>query len=162
MGDAYFCVGAYKHNVVVLSYPLILVKLIITTAYHTFHYVSDSIRETFFTLVLCIIANQGDMHMCISGCAATDLITTLQDETVVPRRCADEEFVSGLLISDGVVCYNGTTVGSTAVYFCNDDYNLVGDDARVCQSNDNWSGSIPQCNPGMCCTHFSVFPFVGI
>ena len=53
-------------------------------------------------------------------------------------------------ISDGVVCYNGTTEGSRAVYICNDGYNLMeGNEAtRICQSDGNWNGSIPQCIPG--------------
>ena len=55
--------------------------------------------------------------------------------------------MSGSFISDGVVCYNGTTEGSKAVYFCNDGYNLMEEieDTRVCQSDGNWNGGIPQC-----------------
>ena len=83
------------------------------------------------------------MHMCISGCSVTELsITTPQDET---GRCAADGFVSGSFISGGVVCYNGTTAGSRAVYTCTAGYDLVGNEARVCQSDGNWNGSIPEC-----------------
>ena len=53
-------------------------------------------------------------------------------------------------ISNGVVCYNGTTEWSRAVYVCNGGYNLMeGNEAtRVCQSDGNWNGSIPKCIPG--------------
>ena len=50
-------------------------------------------------------------------------------------------------ISGGVVCYNGTTAGSRAVYICIDGFFLVGVEARVCQSDGNWNGSVPQCVP---------------
>ena len=50
-----------------------------------------------------------------------------------------------LFFSDGSICYNGTTEGSTALYICNDGFALVGNEARVCQSGGNWSGSIPVC-----------------
>ena len=39
----------------------------------------------------------------------------------------------------------GTTVGQTATYNCNPDYNLVGDSTRVCQATGVWSGSAPTC-----------------
>ena len=39
----------------------------------------------------------------------------------------------------------GTTLGQTATYSCNADYNLVGDSTRTCQAAGNWSGSEPTC-----------------
>jgi len=50
-------------------------------------------------------------------------------------------------ISGGVVCYNGAIAGSIAVYICNDGLVLVGNEVRICQSDGNWNGSIPQCFP---------------
>ncbi|XP_053381384.1 protein lev-9-like isoform X3 [Mercenaria mercenaria] len=35
--------------------------------------------------------------------------------------------------------------GAVAQYFCEDGYKLRGDQARVCQGDETWSGSIPQC-----------------
>ncbi|XP_060603998.1 protein lev-9-like isoform X2 [Ruditapes philippinarum] len=35
--------------------------------------------------------------------------------------------------------------GAVAQYFCKDGYRLHGDQARVCQGDETWSGSIPQC-----------------
>ena len=88
-----------------------------------------------------------------AGCNVTDLGITIQSGTVDPR-CADRGFVSGSSISDGVVCYNGTTEGSRAVYICNNGFVLM-EATRVCQSDGNWNGSTPQCIPeegGMCCS----------
>ena len=62
--------------------------------------------------------------------------------------------VSNASISGGAVCLNGTTVGSRAVYVCIDGYNLMGNEARVCQRDGSWNGSKPQCMPeegGMYC-----------
>ena len=64
-----------------------------------------------------------------------------------------ENSVSNVSISGGAVCLNGTTVGSRAVYVCSDGYNLMGNEARVCQRDGRWNGSNPQCIPeggGMC------------
>ena len=41
---------------------------------------------------------------------------------------------------------HGTEVGNTATYFCNDGYDLIGDDNVIfCQSEGIWSGSPPIC-----------------
>ena len=40
----------------------------------------------------------------------------------------------------------GTTVGQTATYSCNTDYNLLGDSTRTCQATGAWSGSAPTCH----------------
>ena len=39
----------------------------------------------------------------------------------------------------------GTTFGQTATYSCNTGYNLVGDSTRMCQAEEDWSGSAPTC-----------------
>ena len=46
----------------------------------------------------------------------------------------------------------GTSLGQTAIYSCNTDYNLVGDSTRTCQATGNWSGSAPTCQ-GMLLTY---------
>jgi len=80
-------------------------------------------------------------------CAESDL--TNQSGTPNPKRCTDRELVNSSSITDGVVCYNGTTTGSRAVYICNDGFVLKeGNEAiRICQSDGSWNGSIPQCFP---------------
>ena len=84
------------------------------------------------------------------GCNEADLID--QDGIRNTASCADRGFVNSAFISDGVVCYNGTT---RADYICNDGFVLGGNEAtRVCQSDGMWNGSIPQCIPegsGMYC-----------
>ena len=80
----------------------------------------------------------------------TDLDNATQTEIESPM-C--ENSVSSTSISGGAVCLNGTTVGSTAVYVCSDGYDLMGNEARVCQKDGRWNGSTPQCIPeegGMC------------
>ena len=81
-----------------------------------------------------------------SDCNVANLID--QDGTLNTATCADKGFVNSSSISGGVVCYNGAISGSRADYICNDGFVLVGNKAtRVCQSDGNWNGSIPQCSP---------------
>ena len=76
----------------------------------------------------------------------TDLAITTQDEAVDPR-CSAREFMSNTSIVDGVVCYNGTTAESRAVYICN-NITQANDVTRVCQRDGTWNGTIPSC-PGI-------------
>ena len=48
-------------------------------------------------------------------------------------------------VSSGGVCYSGDSVGSVAVYFCDDGYTLDGDSTRECLSSGLWNGTTPQC-----------------
>ena len=50
----------------------------------------------------------------------TDLDILSQDQVVDPR-CTERGFMSNLSITDGVICYDGTTARSRAVYICNND-----------------------------------------
>ena len=81
-----------------------------------------------------------------AGCSEVHL-TDQSHGTVNATRCADGKLASSSFISDGVVCYNGTTAGSVAVYTCNNGFLLVGNEVRVCMNEGNWNGSIPQCIP---------------
>ena len=45
----------------------------------------------------------------------------------------------------GQVIQDGTTFGLQANYFCGEQFILVGDTTRICQSNGQWSGSEPSC-----------------
>ena len=48
--------------------------------------------------------------------------------------------------SGGGVCYSGDSVGSVAVFFCDDGYTLEGGDStRECLSSGLWNGTTPQC-----------------
>ena len=46
---------------------------------------------------------------------------------------------------NGVVTINGRTFGSTATYQCDEGFNLVGNETRICQENGEWSDSQPTC-----------------
>ena len=48
-------------------------------------------------------------------------------------------------VSGGGVCYSGDSVGSVAVYFCDDGYTLQGVSTRECLSTGLWNGSTPLC-----------------
>ena len=43
------------------------------------------------------------------------------------------------------MCYSGDSVGSVAIYFCDDGYTLQGDSTRECLSTGLWNGSTPLC-----------------
>ena len=102
--------------------------------------------------------------MCILICFYLDCNVTdlgnANDTGTVDSRCASRTFMNTLFISGGVICYNETTVGSRAIYICNDTYTLNettmegNETTRVCQSNGSWNGTIPQCSSddsGMYC-----------
>ena len=59
--------------------------------------------------------------------------------------------------TEGSVSINGTIVGSTATYTCNDGFTLQGGSTRTCQTNGQWSGSAPICQRKLdvanLCTH---------
>ena len=46
------------------------------------------------------------------------------------------------------VSYNSTSYNSTAIYSCENGYNLVGVAERTCLSSGNWSGDPPSCEIG--------------
>jgi CUB/sushi domain-containing protein len=48
-------------------------------------------------------------------------------------------------IPNGSVMVNGFGAGDTAVYSCDEGYELVGEPTRVCQSDSTWSGEPPTC-----------------
>ncbi len=45
----------------------------------------------------------------------------------------------------GSVDMGGNTPGSVAVYECEEQFALVGDQTRECQDTGEWSGDEPQC-----------------
>ncbi|CAI8017723.1 hypothetical protein GBAR_LOCUS10717 [Geodia barretti] len=67
-------------------------------------------------------------------CSLRDLSPSLVEEN---RVCGS--------VSGGGVCYSGDSVGSVAVYFCDDGYSLEGDTTRECLSSGLWNGTTPQC-----------------
>ena len=41
---------------------------------------------------------------------------------------------------------SGNTVGSIAIYTCNNGYNLKGSSSRTCGSGGTWTNVVPECN----------------
>ena len=48
--------------------------------------------------------------------------------------------------TNGQVSFTATTEGSEANYTCDTGYDHVGDSIRTCQSDEQWSGSEPNCD----------------
>ena len=48
--------------------------------------------------------------------------------------------------TNGERALSNTTYNSVVTYTCDVGYTLQGSDSRTCQSNGQWSGSVPQCN----------------
>ena len=40
---------------------------------------------------------------------------------------------------------DGSFVGAVAIYTCDPSFRLIGEDSRVCQENESWSGEAPTC-----------------
>lgn len=63
--------------------------------------------------------------------------------------CKGGEFVGGVRIENGDVCYSGTTLGAgfVAQPFCDEGYQLQSGSSgrRECQNGGMWSGSPAQC-----------------
>ena len=75
--------------------------------------------------------------------------------TSKPKVC--NSYLHYISINNGVVCYNGTDVGSRAVYFCfscsqnSTELSLV----RICQPHGEWNGTVHQCQLE-CSKYYSV------
>ncbi len=63
--------------------------------------------------------------------------------TDIPDLRCTTDSVGSLLIPNGIVCYTGTTLGSTANYICDDGFEVPADNSqRVCQADGHWHGDI--------------------
>ena len=71
-------------------------------------------------------------------------------KTVCPDLSAPE---------NGSVTVSGFTTGDTAVYSCEDGFELVRDSMRTCMSNSQWSGQAPNCQISSPGNEVHVFPF---
>ena len=73
--------------------------------------------------------------------------------TSLNKACPVSELSSSLVevnrvcgsVGGGGVCYSGDSVGSVAVYFCDDGYTLQGGSTRECLSTGLWNGTTPHC-----------------
>ena len=86
---------------------------------------------------------------------------TLEGERI--RTCQSDQTWSGVspicklvlcpaltMPDHGSIVTNGLTYGSMATYSCNTGYSIEGQNIRNCQSDGDWSGIIPTCNPVIC------------
>ena len=58
----------------------------------------------------------------------------------VPSDCGEPE-----PLTNGNVDYSSSSIGSTAVYRCNQGYRFRGTNSAICQSNGKWSGTVREC-----------------
>ncbi len=78
-----------------------------------------------------------------------------------PTTCSDLPS-----LADGIINYNMGSprpVGTIAVHTCNTGYTLSGDTTRTCESDEQWSGSVPECQSESAQTacymysHFTIY-----
>ena len=48
-------------------------------------------------------------------------------------------------ISGGFVIVHGYRTDATAVYNCNEGFELIGESVRVCRNDSTWAGEAPVC-----------------
>ena len=101
---------------------------------HTIHIVTIILVHITCILASCVYYNYTD-------CSLSDLSPSLVE---VNRVCGS--------VSSGRVCYSGDSVGSVAVYFCDNGYKLEGDSTRECLSSGHWNGTTPHCVQGIMMT----------
>ena len=85
----------------------------------------------------------------LAACLLADLV--LDMEIRLPAESCNSLRFEGGVTGTGRVYYNGTSIGATAVYTYNcplqNEMVGVNTQARVCQSDGTWSGSVPKCLP---------------
>ena len=85
--------------------------------------------------------------------AECDVVELSTESPIKPSEiCLMDGFIGGIIISNGRVCYNGTTPGAQhfGVPFCKKGTHLLSGDSspyRECLSNGEWSGTVAQCEP---------------
>ena len=47
--------------------------------------------------------------------------------------------------TNGKARYRSTMTDAEAIYICDENYELKGNNVRKCQKNGSWSGSVPKC-----------------
>ena len=63
----------------------------------------------------------------------------------LPPSCSAVDCGSLPNPANGQVILTTTTVGSIAIYDCNEGFGLLGTSTRTCQPNGNWSDEAPTC-----------------
>ena len=58
--------------------------------------------------------------------------------------------------TNGQRTLTSTTYNSVVTYTCDVGYTLQGSNSRTCQSNGQWSGSVPECNRKSALSHTYV------
>ena len=99
-----------------------------------------------------ITANIDYVHLRMYTTAECDVAELSEGPIEPSEMCLMDGFVGGIIISNGRVCYNGTTPGAQnfAIPFCNKGTHLLSGDSspyRECLSNGEWSGTVAQCEP---------------
>ena len=96
-----------------------------------------------YNVILYIVVNSYTTFYTVCNPAALGSIMLLPTDA----RCNPPLYTLG--ISNGIVCYSGTEIGSIAFYSCIDcGFNSLtkGSSVRICTKDGNWDGTITQCN----------------
>ena len=80
------------------------------------------------------------LHVCVCVCVRAHSIASIDNSHIDDKECPTLDD-----IPNGSVDMIGVTVGSTATYTCNDNYQLMGASTRMCQPDGTWSGEEPMC-----------------
>ena len=72
----------------------------------------------------------------------------LGDNTSLSGNMSCDSPYHSLGIDNGIACYSGISIGSSAFYYCLKCgfTTIKGTSVRTCLPNGSWNGSIPQCN----------------
>ena len=65
----------------------------------------------------------------------------------------NQNSTGGVVIPNGVACFDGNVLGSILTYQCDEGYTLIGNVNQTCLSDGNWSGEIPKCQIPHCKLH---------
>ena len=94
----------------------------------------------------CIIVLLYHIILIIVECSLTQLISNVEQTVPGQTSAMCGESFAGLGIENGVICYSGTLVGSTAIYFCFDCGIVnVTSVIRTCRENGKWDGATHHC-----------------
>ena len=66
----------------------------------------------------------------------------------------------GAPVNGNFVLENDTFEDSIARYSCSFGFELIGNDQRVCQSNGNWTGTIPTCQRKCYLMYMCVYIYI--